>query len=90
MATKSTRTTRKVKTATPEENGFAETETTNNDESGTSEKTNSEPNEKRRSNQVQMTATLDLAGLKDMSISELTTVAKDLGIEGATGLRKQE
>lgn len=33
---------------------------------------------------------LDLAGLKDMSISELTHIAKEMGIEGATGLRKQE
>ncbi len=33
---------------------------------------------------------LDLAGLKDMSISELTHVAKEMGIEGASGLRKQE
>ncbi|MBK9215755.1 MAG: transcription termination factor Rho [Chloracidobacterium sp.] len=35
-------------------------------------------------------AKLDLAGLKDMSISELTHIAKEMGIEGATGLRKQE
>ncbi len=34
--------------------------------------------------------TLDLAELKDMSISELTTVAKELDIEGASGMRKQE
>jgi transcription termination factor Rho len=34
--------------------------------------------------------TLNLAGLKDMSISELTHIAKEMGIEGATGLRKQE
>jgi transcription termination factor Rho len=34
--------------------------------------------------------TLNLTEMKDMSISELTHVAKDLGIEGATGLRKQE
>ncbi len=33
---------------------------------------------------------LNLAGLKDMSISELTHIAKQMGIEGATGLRKQE
>jgi transcription termination factor Rho len=33
---------------------------------------------------------LDLAGLKDMSISELTHIGKEMGIEGATGLRKQE
>jgi len=33
---------------------------------------------------------LNIAGLKDMSISELTHIAKEMGIEGATGLRKQE
>jgi transcription termination factor Rho len=33
---------------------------------------------------------LNLAGLKDRSISELTHIAKEMGIEGATGLRKQE
>jgi transcription termination factor Rho len=35
-------------------------------------------------------AMLNIAGLKDMSISELTHIAKEMGIEGATGLRKQE
>ncbi|MBK8467008.1 MAG: transcription termination factor Rho [Chloracidobacterium sp.] len=35
-------------------------------------------------------SSLNLAGLKDMSISELTHIAKQMGIEGATGLRKQE
>lgn len=33
---------------------------------------------------------LNISDLKDMSISELTHVAKEMGIEGATGLRKQE
>ena len=33
---------------------------------------------------------LNLASLKDRSISELTHLAKEMGIEGATGLRKQE
>ena len=33
---------------------------------------------------------LNLAGLKEMSISELTHIAKEMGIENATGLRKQE
>lgn len=33
---------------------------------------------------------LNLAKLKDMSISELTQIAKEMGIEGASGLRKQE
>ena len=34
--------------------------------------------------------TLDLAELKDMSISELTHIAKSLDVEGASGMRKQE
>ena len=33
---------------------------------------------------------LNISDLKDMSISELTGIAKQMGIEGATGLRKQE
>src|SRR5215207_6984507 len=33
---------------------------------------------------------LNISDLKDMSISELTHIAKQMGIEGATGLRKQE
>ena len=33
---------------------------------------------------------LDIRALKEMSIAELTTAAKDLGVEGAAGLRKQE
>jgi transcription termination factor Rho len=33
---------------------------------------------------------LNLADLKEMSISELTHIAKEMGIEGATGVRKQE
>ena len=32
----------------------------------------------------------NISDLKDMSISELTHIAKEMGIEGATGLRKQE
>ena len=33
---------------------------------------------------------LDIRELKDMSIAELVGIAKDLGVEGATGTRKQE
>jgi transcription termination factor Rho len=33
---------------------------------------------------------LDISGLKDMSIQKLTQVAKDLGVTGASGLRKQD
>ena len=36
------------------------------------------------------TTTLDLVELKDMSIQALSQVAKDLGVAGAAGLRKQE
>jgi transcription termination factor Rho len=35
-------------------------------------------------------STLDLVELKDMSIQKLNQVAKDMGIAGAAGLRKQE
>jgi transcription termination factor Rho len=35
-------------------------------------------------------ATLDLVELKDMSIQNLNQIAKDLGVAGAAGLRKQE
>jgi transcription termination factor Rho len=34
--------------------------------------------------------TLDLAELKELSISELTNIGKEMGIEGASGMRKQE
>ena len=34
--------------------------------------------------------TLDLVELKDMSIQNLNQVAKDMGVQGAAGLRKQE
>jgi len=33
---------------------------------------------------------LDIRALKEMSISQLTQIGKDLGVEGATGMRKQE
>ncbi len=36
------------------------------------------------------TPTLDLVELKDMSIQKLNQIAKDLGVPGAAGLRKQE
>jgi len=36
------------------------------------------------------TTTLDLVALKDMSIQQLNTIAKELGLTGVSGLRKQE
>jgi transcription termination factor Rho len=34
--------------------------------------------------------TLDIKTLKELNIAELTQISKELGVEGATGLRKQE
>jgi len=53
------------------------------------------PGQQRRKQQVAQSAkngtpTLDLVELKDMSIQKLNQVAKDMGIAGAAGLRKQE
>ena len=36
------------------------------------------------------TSTLDLVALKDLSIQQLNNIAKDLGLSGVSGLRKQE
>jgi transcription termination factor Rho len=53
------------------------------------------PGQQRRKQQAAQSArngtpTLDLVELKDMSIQKLNQVAKDMGISGAAGLRKQE
>jgi transcription termination factor Rho len=53
------------------------------------------PGQQRRKQQTAQavkngTPTLDLVELKDMSIQRLNQVAKDMGIAGAAGLRKQE
>lgn len=47
-------------------------------------------NTSQSSNEKSDEGILNLAGLKEMSISELTHIGKEMGIEGATGLRKQE
>lgn len=72
-----------------EENGFD-----NNDEevdSGAGSDSNKKKSDKKsRDNKLTSDETLDLAELKEMSISELSTVAKAMDIEGASGMRKQE
>jgi transcription termination factor Rho len=47
---------------------------------------------KSQQNQVEKGAVeaLDIRALKEMNISQLTQIGKDLGVEGATGMRKQE
>ena len=52
-------------------------------------------NDMAKSQQIQMekgssVEALDIRALKEMSISQLTQIGKDLGVEGATGMRKQE
>ena len=97
MATSRTTRTRTVKTNKPEENGYeengAQEEAQSEEEQRPVER--SEPRASRTDrSDIQKASgdsdTLDLAELKDMSISELTHIAKELGVEGASGMRKQE
>ena len=91
MATRTTRT-RTSKVIKNEENGFEKTTEETADgqtapvepvlENGTEKKADASPSSS--------SGILDLAKLKEMSISELTHVAKDLDVEGASGMRKQE
>ncbi len=53
-----------------------------------------EPDDESRANgstdDLQLDSPLNLASLKELSISKLTQIAKDMGVPGATGMRKQE
>src|SRR5688500_16576502 len=49
-----------------------------------------QPTETKAANAGSGSELLNISDLKDMSISELTHIAKEMGIEGASGLRKQE
>lgn len=71
--------------AVQSENGEASQAESNNGRD--SQKSDNRRDQKPNGEKQEM---LNLAGLKDMSISELTHIAKEMGIEGATGLRKQE
>src|SRR4051794_14864755 len=60
---------------------------------GASPEANDNSNSNNNNKKAGQTAPADLhniSDLKDMSISELTHIAKEMGIEGASGLRKQE
>lgn len=86
MATKTTNP-RKAKSAKPADSAperiddEVETESTNGDNA---------PAAKAQPTGKDDDGKLNLADLKDMSISELTHIAREMGVEGATGLRKQE
>jgi transcription termination factor Rho len=84
MATK-TQTRRPREARTEDEIQVAEPSAEERAQNGDGAAPKAAPQRVRDENEV-----LNLAGLKDKSISELTHIAKEMGIEGATGLRKQE
>src|SRR4051794_22766835 len=51
---------------------------------------NNNNNNNKKTGQTAPADLHNISDLKDMSISELTHIAKEMGIEGASGLRKQE
>jgi transcription termination factor Rho len=90
MAIKTTRT-RTSKASKNGENGFDKSTDESVDGGQTAENITPVPDEKNeKTGSSDQSATLDLAELKDMSISELSQIAKDMGVEGASGMRKQE
>jgi transcription termination factor Rho len=94
MATKTTRS-RTAKKVSPEENGSAaapqeiEAVQPELDLAETEEPAPTKDN-KQDNKQQKGEPLLNLATLKEMSISQLTAIAKDLEVEGASGMRKQE
>ena len=89
IRTTRTRTTRVSKHERHEENGFEKK--IEESEDGQSVEVETAPNGKSRSTDLPPDGvTLDLAELKDKSISELTHIAKEMDVEGASGMRKQE
>ncbi len=62
----------------------------NNNGDGSNRSSSNNNNNSGGKHAPDVAATLDLAELKEKSISELTQIAKDMGVEGASGMRKQE
>jgi transcription termination factor Rho len=92
MATKTTQT-KTRKTMRAEENGADETEIQENPTTEIQAEKDGTGNAGEEGNNKPVfdpAVILDLARLKDMSISELTAIAKEMGVEGASGMRKQE
>ena len=85
MATKTQ--TRKPREERPDEDVVTE-ESSNEELSSNGGGDGAQPSAPKRKDDA--AEVLNLASLKDRSISELTHIAKEMGIEGATGLRKQE
>ncbi len=92
MATKTTRT-KVIKTNKTEENGTDNAAEPIKEAADATEKAQQPQNNKQKERTKIPEAaegTLDLAVLKEMSISELTHIAKEMGVDGASGMRKQE
>jgi len=88
MATRTTRT-RPIRVNKSEEDGFENK--TEESEDGQSTRTETSRDGRRNNGDLPVDGvTLDLAELKDKSISELTHIAKEMDVEGASGMRKQE
>ncbi len=71
---------------TSREDGDGDSRSNNNSDGGS----RSNNNNSGGKHAPDVAATLDLAEMKDKSISELTQIAKEMGVEGASGMRKQE
>jgi transcription termination factor Rho len=90
MATRTTQTkVRKVEKA-EEENTENSENTENTVEEPQEQSEAAKPVKAERKDGSANGLTLDLSVLKDMSISELTNIAKGMDVEGASGMRKQE
>ncbi len=92
MATRTTRTgtTRVSKHERHAENGSEKKIEESEDGQSAEVETSSQDGKRRNADLPADGITLDLAELKDKSISELTHIAKEMDVEGATGMRKQE
>ncbi len=84
-----TKTTRSKHSRLPAENGSGEAMDVSPETGETSERSG-EADQRSDYKTVEKGGTLNLAALKEMSISQLTGIAKELGVEGASGMRKQE
>jgi len=87
MATSKSTSGKSKRSQETEEVGYEEATAVRDDDSSGSNGREDSRSNSRSSGDVE---TMDLAELKEMSISELIHIAKEIGVEGASGMRKQE
>jgi transcription termination factor Rho len=92
MATKTTRSKTAKHSIKLEKNGSANAEEIQENAEGVQEENSVQETaaQDKPKNSDNKGETLNLASLKEMSISQLANIAKDLQVEGASGMRKQE